>query len=35
MDIVFEKENTIIIVEMTNSGNISNYVKDYQYLYRT
>ena len=35
MDIVFEKEDTIVIIEMTNSSNISNYVKNYQYLYRT
>lgn len=35
MDLVFEKENTIVIVEMTNSDKDADTVKNYQYLYRT
>ncbi len=35
MDLVFEKGNTIVIVEMTNSDKEADTVKNYQYLYRT
>jgi len=35
MDLVFEKGNTIVIVEMTNNGSEANIIKNYQYLYRT
>ena len=35
MDLVFEKDNTVVIVEMTNSDKEADTVKNYQYLYRT
>ncbi|MCI8588768.1 MAG: hypothetical protein HFG40_03870 [Bacilli bacterium] len=35
MDLVFEKGDTIVIVEMTNSDKEADYIKNYQYLYRT
>lgn len=35
MDLVFEKGNTVVIVEMTNSDKEADYIKNYQYLYRT
>ena len=34
MDLVFEKDNTVVIVEMTNSDKEADTVKNYQYLYR-
>ena len=35
MDLVFEKEETVVIIEMTNSDQDSDKIKNYQYLYRT
>ena len=35
MDLVFEKGNTVVIVEITNSDKEADTVKNYQYLYRT
>lgn len=33
MDLVFEQENIVVIVKMTNSDKDTDYIKNYQYLY--